>query len=399
MDRPKLEVADVFRRYGEAYRQEHGASLCTAQRRVLTAIEVCRTAVLGGHLEQCDHCAHQRNAYNSCCDRHCPKCQSFARFKWLQDRQAEFLNTQYFHVVFTLPQQIATIAYQNKRELYAILLRATAQTLLTIAADPKHLGEEIGFFAVLHSWGSNLLHHPHLHCVVPGGGLSPDGTQWISCRPRFFLPVRVLSRLFRRLFLEYLIKAFDAGKLQFFSSLEPLRERRAFFRHLAPTRAIKWVVYAKRPFAGPEQVLDYVGRYTHRVAISNNRLLDIDHGNITFRYKDYRHDGQQKKMALDAEEFIRRFLLHVLPDGFQRIRYYGFLGNRYREEKLARCRQLLGMPTCTPTSEESKDYRDRYEELTGCSLRECPVCHQDRMVTVAILLPSPNRRTSITDTS
>ena len=213
------------------------------------------------------------------------------------------------------------------------------------------------------------------------------------------MPVRVLSRLFRRLFLKYLIKAFDTGKLQFFSSLEPLRERRAFFRHLAPTRAIKWVVYAKRPFAGPEQVLDYVGRYTHRVAISNSRLLDIDHGKITFRYKDYRHDGQQKTMTLDAEEFIRRFLLHVLPDGFQRIRYYGFLGNRYREEKLARCRQLLGMSACTPTSEESKDYRDRYEELTGCSLRECPVCHQDRMVTVAILLPSPNRRTSITDTS
>ena len=329
----------------------------------------------------------------------CPKCQSLARAEWLENRRSELLRTQYFHVVFTLPEQIAAIAYQNKKVVYGILFRATAETLRIIAADPKHLGAEIGFFAVLHSWGSNLLHHPHLHCVVPGGGLSPDGTQWISCRPRFFLPVRVLSRLFRRLFLKYLIKAFDTGKLQFFSSLEPLRERHAFFRHLAPTRAIKWVVYAKRPFAGPEQVLDYVGRYTHRVAISNNRLLDIDYGKITFRYKDYRHDGQQKTMALDAEEFIRRFLLHVLPDGFQRIRYYGLLGNRYREEKLARCRQLLGMSACPSTSEESKDYRDRYEELTGCSLRECPVCHQGRMVTVAILLRSPNRRTSITDTS
>src|SRR5277367_3699181 len=224
MDRPKLEVADVFRRYGEAYRQEHGASLSIAQRRVMTAIEVCRTAVLGGHLEQCDHCGHQRNAYNSCSDRHCPKCQSFARFKWLEQRQAELLNTQYFHLVFTLPQQIAAIAYQNKRELYGILFRATAQTLLTIAADPKHLGAEIGFFAVLHTWGSNLLHHPNLHCVVPCGGLSPDDTQWISCRDVFFLPVAVLSRLFRRLFLEYLLKAFDAGKLEFFSSLESLAQ-------------------------------------------------------------------------------------------------------------------------------------------------------------------------------
>jgi hypothetical protein len=399
MDRPQFEVADIFRRYGAAYRLQHGASLSVAQRRVMTAIEVCRTAVLGGHLEQCDRCGHERNAYNSCANRHCPKCQSLARAEWLENRRTELLNTQYFHVVFTVPEQIARIAYQNKKVVYGILFHATAETLRTIAADPKHLGAEIGFFAVLHSWGSNLLHHPHLHCVVPGGGLSPDGTQWISCRPRFFLPVRVLSRLFRRLFLEYLIKAFDAGKLQFFSSLEPLRERRAFLRHLAPTRATKWVVYAKRPFAGPEQVLDYVGRYTHRVAISNNRLLDIDHGTITFRFKDYRHDGQQKTMTLDAEEFIRRFLLHVLPDGFQRIRYYGFLGNRYREEKLARCRQLLGMPACPPTSEESQDYRDRYEELTGCSLRECPVCHQGCMVTIAILLPSPERQTSITDTS
>src|SRR6202043_1720185 len=336
MDRPKLEVADVFRRYGDAYRQEHVASLCTAQRRVLTAIEVCRTAVLGGHLEQCDHCGHQRNAYNSCSDRHCPKCQSFARFKWLEDRQAELLNTQYFHVVFTLPQQIAAIAYQNKRELYGILFRATAQTLLTIAADPKHLGAEIGFFAVLHTWGQNLLHHPHLHCVVAGGGLSTDGTRWISCRPRYFLPVPVLSCLFRRLFLGYLQKAFDAGDLEFFSSLEPLRERRAFLRYLAPLRRAKWVVYAKPPFAGPEQVLEYVGRYKPRVAISNNRLLDIEDGTVRFRWKDYRDHDRQKVMTVSADEFIRRFLLHVLPEGFHRIRYYGFLGNRHRAQKLAR---------------------------------------------------------------
>ncbi|MGA8478485.1 MAG: IS91 family transposase [Chthoniobacterales bacterium] len=400
MDRPKLEVADVFRRYGEAYRQEHGASLSIAQRRVMTAIEVCRTAVLGGHLEQCDHCGYQRNAYNSCSDRHCPKCQSFARFKWLEDRQAELLNTQYFHVVFTLPQQIAAIAYQNKRELYGILFRATAQTLLTIAADPKHLGAEIGFFAVLHTWGQNLLHHPHLHCVVTGGGISADGTQWISCRDGFFLPVAVLSRLFRRLFLEYLLKAFDAGKLGFFSSLESLRDRSSFLDYLAPLREAEWVVYAKKPFAGPEQVLDYVGRYTHRVAISNNRLLDIEEDKVTFRYKDYRHDAKQKTMTVEAEEFIRRFLLHVLPEGFQRIRYYGFLANRYREEKLTRCRELLDIPAPEPPAfEGAKDYRERYQELTGPSFGECPACHQGRMLVIEILPRSPHRITATTDTS
>ena len=400
MDRPKFEVADVFRRYGEAYCQEHGASLSMAQRRVMTAIEVCRTAVLGGHLEQCDHCGHQRNAYNSCSDRHCPKCQSFARAQWLEDRQAELLNTQYFHVVFTLPREIAAIAYQNKRELYGILFRAAAETLRTIAADPKHLGAEIGFFAVLHTWGSNLVHHPHLHCVVAGGGLCADGSQWICCRDGFFLSVRVLSRLFRRLFLQYLVKAFDSGELEFFSSLQPLRDPSTFLDYLAPLREAEWVVYAKRPFAGPEQVLDYVGRYTHRVAISNNRLLDISEGKVTFRYKDYRHEAQQKTMRLEAEEFIRRFLLHVLPEGFQRIRYYGFLANRYREEKLTRCRDLLGMPAPDRTaSEVNKDYSERYEKLTGSSLWECPVCHQGRMLVIEVLPRSPYRKTAITDTS
>ena len=398
MDRPKVEVADVFRRYGAAYRQQHGASLSTAQRRVMTAIEACRTAALGGHVEQCDQCGHQRIAYNSCANRHCPKCQSLARAQWLEDRRSELLNIQYFHVVFTLPEQIAPIAFQNKKVVYSILFRAAAQTLRVIAADPQHLGAEIGFFAVLHTWGQNLLHHPHLHCVVSGGGLSPDGTQWISCRPGFFLPVRVLSRLFRRLFLDGLIQAFDTGKLKFFSSLEPLRERQSLLCHLAPARETEWVVYAKRPFAGPEQVLDYVGRYTHRVAISNHRLLDVDNGQVTFQYKDYRHDNQQKTMTLEAQEFIRRFLLHVLPDGFQRIRYYGFLGHRCREQKLARCRELLGM--CEPTALEApQDYRDRYEELTGSSLWECPVCHQGRMRVMESLPPCPNRQAATTDTS
>jgi len=391
MERPELEVADVFRRYGEAYRQKFGASLSTAQRRVMTAIEVCRTAALGGHVEMCDRCGHLRNSYNSCGDRHCPKCQSLARAEWIQDRQSELLNVPYFHVVFTVPKEIAAIALQNKRTVYGILFHATAETLRLIAADPQHLGAEIGFFAVLHTWGQTLVHHPHLHCVVPGGGLSPDGKRWISCRPDFFLPVRVLSRLFRRLFLKYLQKAFDSGKLRFSASLEALHDPKEFARYLKPAKKSEWYVYAKPPFAGPQQVLDYVGRYTHRVAISNHRLLDIADGHVRFHWKDYRDNNQQKTMDLPAEEFIRRFLLHVLPDAFQRIRYYGFLSNRYREQKLAQCRQLLGMPAPDPkpvAPEQPGDYCDLYEQLTGRSLRQCPVCHQGRMVEVEILAPA-----------
>ena len=396
MDRPRLEVADVFRRYGQAYRDRHGASMSRQQRRVMTAIQVCRTAALGGQIEQCDQCGHRRICYRSCRNRHCPKCQSLARMEWIQRRQAELLDCQYFHVVFTVPEEIAAITYQNQDLVYRILFRATAETLRTIAADPKHLGAEIGFFGVLHSWGSSLLYHPHLHCVVPGGGLSPDGDRWISCTPDFFLPVRVLSHRFRRLFLEYLQNAFDGGKLQFFNALAHLRDRRQFFGYLAPLRKMKWVVYAKRPFAGPQQVLDYVGRYTHRVAISNNRLLDIEAGHVRFQWKDYRHKGRQKVMTLTAEEFIRRFLLHALPDGFQRIRYYGFLGNRYRQHKLARCRQLLGMaPPAEPSAPQ--DYRDQHEKLAGISLRVCPICQRGRMVLAEAVAPCSSP--AIKDTS
>jgi len=393
MDRPRWEVGDVLRRYGDAFRQEHAASLSTGQRRVMSALELCRTAALGGHLEECDKCQYQRNAYNSCRNRHCTKCQSLARAQWIEDRQAELLDTQYFHVVFTLPEEIAAIAYQNKEVVYGILFRATSETLRTIAADSKHLGAEIGFFAVLHSWGQNLQHHPHLHCVVPGGGLSPDGTRWISCRPRFFLPIRVLSCLFRRLLIELLEKAYENGQLQFFSALKELQNRQLFLRYLEPLRHTKWVVYAKPPFAGPQQVLDYVGRYTHRVAISNNRLLDIDNDQVQFRYKDYRDGSQQKIMTLRAHEFIRRFLLHVLPDGFHRIRYYGFLGNRYRKEKLDKCRHLLEMacPEENVPAVQSQDYRDRYEVLTGSSLRDCPVCHRGRMIVVGLIAPCARR--------
>jgi hypothetical protein len=387
VDRPRLEVADVFRRYGEAYRQNHGASMSAEQRRVMAAIEVCRTAVLGGHLERCDQCGYERNCFNSCRDRHCPKCQSLARAQWIEHRQAELLDCPYFHVVFTVPEEIAAIAYQNKEVVYDILFHSTAETLKTIAADPKHLGAEIGFFAVLHSWGQNLMFRPHLHCVVSGGGLSADGQRWVRCRARFFLSVRVLSRLFRRLFLERIEKAFHSGKLQFFASLEPLRDPRAFAERIARAKECEWVVYAKRPFAGPQQVLDYVGRYTHRVAISNNRLIDIDNGRAQFHWKDYRDNSKIKVMDLDADEFIRRFLLHVLPEGFQRIRYYGFLANRDRRKKLTLCRQLLGMQTSSQTN-SGKDYRERYQELTGRSLTCCPHCQHGQMVIVETLPPA-----------
>jgi len=383
-----LEVADIFRQAGPAYRQQHADSLSRGQRRVMGAIESCRTAALGGHVEQCDVCGHQRIAYNSCRDRHCPKCQSLVRAQWLEARQADLLPVDYFHVVFTLPEEIATIAYQNKAVVYDLLFHATAETLRTIAADPKHLGAEIGFIAILHTWGQNLLHHPHLHCVVPGGGLSADGERWVSCRPGFFLPVRVLSRLFRRLFLTQLQGAFDAGHLRFFNALEPLQVPAAFARYLAPVRHAEWVVYAKRPFGGPEHVLEYLGRYTHRVAIANHRLIDFVDGKVSFHWKDYRHDARQKVMCLEAEEFMRRFLLHVLPSGLQRIRHYGFLANRYRAAKLARCRELLAAPAPVVERPEAPlDYRDRYELLTGKSLRDCPICGRGHMVCIETFLP------------
>ncbi|MGH8140654.1 MAG: IS91 family transposase [Steroidobacteraceae bacterium] len=403
MERSKIELADIIRQHGDAYRAQHESSLSSTQRRVMQAIAACRTAALGGHVEACDDCGHQRISYNSCRNRHCPKCQSLARAQWIEDRQAELLPVPYFHVVFTLPEEIAAIAYQNKAVVYNLLFAATADTLRTIAADPKHLGAEIGFFAVLHTWGQTLVHHPHLHCVVPGGGLSADGEHWVSCRPGFFLPVRVLSRFFRRRFLQLLEQAFDRGDLGFFSALEQLHEREAFHRYLEPLRQKEWIVYSKAPFAGPEQVLDYVGRYTHRVAISNNRLVNIEDGHVAFRWKDYRDSDAQKTMTLTAEEFIRRFLLHVLPPGLQRIRYYGFLGNRHREEKLAQCRTLLQVNSTTPekaAAEAPADYRQRYEALTGVSLQSCPVCRRGRMMLIEQLSPCrAPEPTRILDTS
>ena len=383
-----LEVADIFRQIGPAYRDEHADALSRGQRRVMRDIERCRTAALGGHVEQCDACGHQRISFNSCRSRHCPKCQSLVRAQWLENRQAELLPVEYFHVVFTMPQEIAAIAYQNKAVVYNILFRATAETLRTIAADTKHLGAEIGFIAILHTWGQNLLHHPHLHCVVPGGGPSPDGKRWISCRPGFFLPVRVLSRLFRRLFLQHLQQAFADDELQFFNALAALHDRVAFAKYLAPAARAEWVVYAKPPLGGPQQVLEYLGRYTHRVAISNNRLVDFSDGKVAFAWKDYRHESKHKVMRLDEHEFVRRFLLHVLPAGFQRIRHFGFLANRTREVKLERCRKLLNAPAPDPLPvDEPEDYRDRYQRLTGVSLWDCPLCKHGRMICIETWLP------------
>ena len=334
-----------------------------------------------------------------CRDRHCPKCQSLARAQWLDDRRSELLDTQYFHVIFTVPQPIAAIALQNKDIVYNILFRATSETLRTIAADPKHLGAQIGFFAVLHTWGQALFHHPHLHCVVPGGGISPDGTRWISCRREFFLPVPVLRLLFRRLFLDYLGAGLRCRRLAvlFLPGAPSDATTPSCATSLPSRKKIGWFT-PKPPFAGPEQVLKYVARYTHRVAISNDRLLDIDDGKVQFRWKDYRNGHRQKTMTLGADEFIRRFLLHVLPDGFQRIRYFGFLANRYRAEKLALCRQLMQMPPPTATRKVSMDYRDRYEVLTGVSLKTCPLCRCGTMVVIETFECAANRA-PIMDTS
>jgi hypothetical protein len=381
--RPALEVADIVRAHGDEFRHAHATSLSPGQKRVLRAIELCRTAALGGHLERCDQCGHERNAYNSCADRHCPKCQSLARAEWLEKRQSELLQVTYFHVVFTLPEPLAALALQNQREMYGLLFRATAETLQEIAADPQHLGAQIGFFCLLHTWGQTLTHHPHLHCVVPGGGISLDGSRWVTCRPGFFLPVRVLSERFRNLYLLHLEEAYAAGKLQFHGKLQPLSDPRSFARFLTPLGDCDWVVYAKTPFGGPERVLDYLGRYTHRVAISNHRLKELKDGKVTFTYKDYRHEQRQKMMTLSADEFLRRFLLHVLPRGFQRIRHYGLLANRNRVENLARCRELLAMPE--PVAQPHRDYRERYHELHGHDLLLCPQCRTGTMVRIGFL--------------
>ena len=384
--RPALDVADIFRAHGPAWRLAQAGHLSLGQLKVMSAIEACRTAELGGHVERCLDCDHLRIAYNSCRNRHCPKCQGAAAQRWLEARQAELLPLAYYHVVFTLPAQIGDIAFQNKAAVYGILFKAASETLLTIAADPKHLGARIGLTAVLHTWGSALTHHPHVHCIVPGGGLSlacpgrrSGGERWVSCRPRFFLPVRVLSRLFRRLFLEKLVAAHAEGRLAFFGALEGLADRTAFAERLAPLRRAPWVVYAKRPFAGPEAVLAYLARYTHRVAISSSRLVSLDDRGVTFRWKDYRQDGpaRRKLMTLAPGEFLRRFLIHVLPTGFHRIRHYGLFANPARAANLAKARALLQLPTPSP------DTADTEPEPPAKPPIACPCCG-GRMILVEV---------------
>jgi hypothetical protein len=355
MGRPALEVADIFRTHGPLWRQQQAGHLSLGQIKVMSAIEQCRTAALGGHALRCDACDHEEISYNSCRNRHCPKCQARAAQRWLEARQADLLPVEYYHVVFTLPEPISALAYTNKAAIYRLLFDMAAETLTTIAADPKHLGAQIGATLVLHTWGSALTHHPHVHGIVPGGGLSPDGERWVACRRGFFLPVRVLSRLFRRRFLEELEKLHRAGQLRFFGEQQGLADPVAFARWLAPLRASEWVVYAKRPFAGPEAVLAYLSRYTHRVAISNRRLISLDERGVTFRWKDYRAKGRtrHKTMTLAAGEFMRRFLLHVLPTGFHRIRHYGLLANAGRRECLATARALLKVPPPAPVTDDA----------------------------------------------
>jgi hypothetical protein len=368
-----LEVADIFRRHGPAWRNANAGHVSLDQLKVMSAIESCRTAALGGHVARCEDCAHALIAYNSCRNRHCPKCQGAAAKEWLAEREAELLPVPYYHVVFTLPAAIGDIAYQNKAVIYDILFKASAETLITIAADPRHLGARVGVTSVLHTWGSALTHHPHVHMIVPGGGISLDGSRWVSCQPGYFLPVRVLSRLFRRLFLEKLIAAHATGHLYFFGDHAALADAQAFAAYLAPLRKIEWVVYAKRPFGGPEAVLAYLSRYTHRVAISNSRLIALGDNGVTFKWKDYRIEGRErfKTMTLAPDEFIRRFLIHVLPTGFHRIRHYGLFASGKRFENITRARELLNVTA--PQYEACDAASPKVDEPKTLS-HPCPCC-------------------------
>jgi hypothetical protein len=396
MAQPVWEVADILRRHGAAYCAQH--ALPAHQLRMMRALQLCRTATLGGHIERCGHCDHERISYNSCRNRHCPKCQNLARAQWIEQRKAELLPIPYFHVVFTIPEQLNPLALQNKKVFYDLLFATAAATLQTIARDPKHLGAQIGFFSILHTWGQTLTHHPHIHSVVTGGGLRPDRTGWAHCRPRFFLSVRVLSRLFRRLFLEALQQAFQKERLSFHGDLKPLAHPSAFQALLGPLRRCEWVVYAKPPFGGPQQVIDYLGRYTHRVAISNHRLRNVDNGKVTFQYKQYRaEDGQQgREMTVSAEEFIRRFLLHSLPPGFQRIRHYGLLASRPKQGNLALCRQFLNMPAIQPPT--APDRNRAVQQRLLAPLLRCPHCQIGILVRI-LFLPSATGPPKLVNTS
>ena len=376
MSRVTLEVADIFRRHGPQWREAYQGHLSLGQLKVMSAIEHCRRAELGGHVLKCPACEHTQIAYNSCRNRHCPKCQASAAHRWLEARQIVLLPVDYYHLVFTLPRAISDLAYQNKSIIYNILFKTAAETLLTIAADPRHLGADIGMTLVLHTWGSAMTHHPHVHGVVPGGGLSIDGEHWIACKPGFFLPVRVLSRLYRRLFLEKLSHAYHAGKLSFFGNTQKLADEAAFSHWLKPLRKIEWVVYAKRPFAGPAAVLAYLSRYTHRVAIANSRLISMDDHQVTFKWKNYRLKKPKRyaQMTLTIDEFIRRFLIHILPRGFHRIRHYGLISNAKRKTSLVKARELLGVPEPEPQAYEDANEEDKIEGYEAPATYLCPNC-------------------------
>jgi hypothetical protein len=376
--RPALEVADIFRDHGAAWRDANRGHVSLAQMKVMSAVESCRTAALGGHVARCEDCTHTVIAYNSCRNRHCPKCQGAAARTWMEERQAELLPVPYFHIVFTLPAALGDIAYQNKKAIYDLLFKASAETMLTIAADPKHLGARIAITAVLHTWGSAMTHHPHVHMIVPGGGLSPDRERWIAARPSFFLPVLVLSRLFRRLMLEKLAAAHKTGKLIFFGAHAHLADEKAFATFLAPLKRTRWFVYSKRPFAGPKAVLAYLARYTHRVAISNSRLIAADAQSVTFKVKDYRIEGPGRytTMTLAVGEFIRRFLIHLLPKGFHRIRHYGLLASGARDKSLAQARALLEVESIDDEDQAAAD-----DVAQSALAAPCPCCG-GRMVVI-----------------
>jgi hypothetical protein len=380
-------VADVVRRYGESFLARHGWSLCAQQRRALRDLARCRSAALGGHVEACTACDYQRIAYNSCRNRHCPKCQASSRAAWLEARAAELLPVPYFHVVFTLPDVISGLALGNPRVVYGILFRAAVQTLLEVAANPQRLGARIGGLAVLHTWGQNLHHHPHVHCIVPGGGFSADETGWIAGRPQFFLPVRILSRVFRAKFLDLLRRTHQLHQLIFAGRLAELADAAAFERLLDASVRTDWVVYAKPPFGGPEQVLKYLARYTHRVAIANSRLESIDDGQVTFRWKNYAQGQAWQSMSLSADEFLRRFLLHVLPSGFVKIRHFGFLGNRRRRERLAAARKMLGDGARPPSNCDAKATPRGTQEEPDRAAASCPACRRGVLAIIGTLSP------------
>jgi len=389
----RYEVADIFRTFGPAYRQQYGAYLSPEQRQAMYAIESCRTAALGGHVDQCDQCGAIQIAYNSCRNRHCPKCQALDKEQWLEDRQADLLPIPYFHVVFTLPEALRPLALQNQAVVYDLLFQAASQTLRELAHDPQHLGAEIGYTLLLHTWSQTLSYHPHVHGIITGGGLSPDGHRWVTTRNDFFLPVKVMSRFFRGKLLAALRKAHQQGQLQCSGSLAEWADERIFTQHLTPLYHTDWIVYCKPPFGRPEQTLAYLARYTHRVALSNDRILQIEGDRVTFSYRDSTDRNRLKSMTVTAFEFIRRFLLHVVPHQFRKIRHYGLLSNRNRQTKLPQAQQLLGIwePSRRRETMPQPTWQERLQRLTGVDPRRCPHCGQGHWVTRQILLPRADR--------